>query len=624
MTGMKTAVLSFFCTLLCFSTLAAGKNFELFKCTDSAGESLALCGGYVSHTDPEDTLMYSKSPGDFSLSSDPDDEDYVLIPVIVRSGMLTGSDVKCTFRDWDASETHRCFIMTDDQVYEKFCHTCGNNYFRAMGWSKRSDRYWIVMEYRGGTRWDGFATVNVKLRDDVHGLVDVVTAYFARIQEVKKDLYHPKDVYSGTLLKWDRNYMYASPLYYSAFGYWVEFERTDEAYATWLRHGVWNPLSFDVESAGTVVVRSPSFSSAKHNCASGPGWGIGLSGAAVSCSRDGYTIRANVGRAGTVQLLRDFSKDDDPESLIIDKIAFYPSSGKSLFINVSSLQSMEDNAWHYFAGGRVCGGGSFKSGETAKITAKPVNGWVFDHWIIKRREPYGGYFWDETIEIPSEIDLCSNPLRFKIPDSWCGTCSEEKEILIRPEWRKSSDSVLPDWTCGTWGGELVYDGQDYVYGTFSVVVYPNGSFCMRSNTGILEETRGTIRKIQDDVYELVGEMSYGYTLRLNREGGSTIVIKPESASSKTLKGYCRKVGSNPKFYTVSFDAKGGTVKGLSGRCFCVGSVDKLPLASTFITPPAGRKFAGWMCTNGKRYDDGMLVYNLADDDGYVKMVAIWK
>ena len=43
-----------------------------------------------------------------------------------------------------------------------------------------------------------------------------------------------------------------------------------------------------------------------------------------------------------------------------------------------------------------------------------------------------------------------------------------------------------------------------------------------------------------------------------------------------------------------------------------------------LTPPAGKRFAGWACSNGRRYDDGMLVFNLAEPGETVTMTAIWE
>ena len=48
------------------------------------------------------------------------------------------------------------------------------------------------------------------------------------------------------------------------------------------------------------------------------------------------------------------------------------------------------------------------------------------------------------------------------------------------------------------------------------------------------------------------------------------------------------------------------------------------LAICTFSPPAGKRFAGWACSNGRRYDDGMLVFDLAKPGETVTMTAIWE
>ena len=53
-----------------------------------------------------------------------------------------------------------------------------------------------------------------------------------------------------------------------------------------------------------------------------------------------------------------------------------------------------------------------------------------------------------------------------------------------------------------------------------------------------------------------------------------------------------------------------------------GHVYKLPKCG--FVKPAGKHFAGWACSNGRRYDDGMLVFDLAKPGETVTMTAIWE
>ena len=54
----------------------------------------------------------------------------------------------------------------------------------------------------------------------------------------------------------------------------------------------------------------------------------------------------------------------------------------------------------------------------------------------------------------------------------------------------------------------------------------------------------------------------------------------------------------------------------------VGKVAKLNLCS--FSPPSGKKFAGWRGDNGRRYDDGVMVFNLAGPGEVVTLSAIWE
>ena len=74
-------------------------------------------------------------------------------------------------------------------------------------------------------------------------------------------------------------------------------------------------------------------------------------------------------------------------------------------------------------------------------------------------------------------------------------------------------------------------------------------------------------------------------------------------------------------YYVIFDANGA-----EGTMPRIG----VPWALVFNLPesrfkaPSGRRFAGWRCSNGRRYDDGVLAYNLASPGKFVTLTAIWE
>ena len=74
--------------------------------------------------------------------------------------------------------------------------------------------------------------------------------------------------------------------------------------------------------------------------------------------------------------------------------------------------------------------------------------------------------------------------------------------------------------------------------------------------------------------------------------------------------------------SVEVKAGGAGVRRIMPSVVCeIGKVYALP-ACAFGN--FDKRFAGWRCSNGKRYDDGMLVFNLAEPGETVTMTAIWE
>ena len=79
-------------------------------------------------------------------------------------------------------------------------------------------------------------------------------------------------------------------------------------------------------------------------------------------------------------------------------------------------------------------------------------------------------------------------------------------------------------------------------------------------------------------------------------------------------------GERPKAYVISYRGNGGSGSMPSESC-AIGKVVQLTRNGF---SKSGKRFAGWACSNGKRYDDGMLVFNLAEPGETVTMTAIWE
>ena len=87
--------------------------------------------------------------------------------------------------------------------------------------------------------------------------------------------------------------------------------------------------------------------------------------------------------------------------------------------------------------------------------------------------------------------------------------------------------------------------------------------------------------------------------------------------------YIKTITVGAVSFVVTFNPNGGTGI-MDNQTIAIGKVAKLnPCA---FTAPAGKRFAGWRRTdNGRRYDDGMLVFNLASEPGAVIVLeAVWE
>jgi len=64
---------------------------------------------------------------------------------------------------------------------------------------------------------------------------------------------------------------------------------------------------------------------------------------------------------------------------------------------------------------------------------------------------------------------------------------------------------------------------------------------------------------------------------------------------------------------------------ISSECQSVEIGKVANLSRCTFTAPAGKRFAGWRRKDtGRRYNDGVLVFNLAEPGEVVVMEAVWK
>lgn len=82
----------------------------------------------------------------------------------------------------------------------------------------------------------------------------------------------------------------------------------------------------------------------------------------------------------------------------------------------------------------------------------------------------------------------------------------------------------------------------------------------------------------------------------------------------------RTVAYNTK-YAIVFDANGGT--GTMADLICArGKVYNLTKRA--FTAPRGKAFKGWAGSNGRRYDDGILIFDAVEAGSILRLTAIWE
>ena len=99
--------------------------------------------------------------------------------------------------------------------------------------------------------------------------------------------------------------------------------------------------------------------------------------------------------------------------------------------------------------------------------------------------------------------------------------------------------------------------------------------------------------------------------------GGTKVTASTVVSSSVTRLYAHWI---PTPYTIKFkpDTGSGTMSSMS----C--APDKVYTLTRCSFKNTGTAFKGWACSNGRRYDDGMLVFNLAQPGATVTMTAVWE
>ena len=102
----------------------------------------------------------------------------------------------------------------------------------------------------------------------------------------------------------------------------------------------------------------------------------------------------------------------------------------------------------------------------------------------------------------------------------------------------------------------------------------------------------------------------------------TVVIQASFTSGSVTKTVTKSVAltQKPSTYTIEFIPNGGS--GTMTRLSCVSN--RAYNLTKCTLKKSGKRFAGWACSNGRRYDDGILVFDLAKPGEIVTMTATWE
>ena len=178
------------------------------------------------------------------------------------------------------------------------------------------------------------------------------------------------------------------------------------------------------------------------------------------------------------------------------------------------------------------------------------------------------------------------------------------------------DYYISAYNCIVWGNVEAGGGRADVGYSSDSSMYN----CYISDPGFVDATNGDYRLAEGSPCIDVGDNSYVVTA-VDLDGNVRIV-------NGTVDIGCYEYNSTAalpsvEMYTMTFDSNGGTGI-MDDQTIAIGKVARLN-PCTFVAPK-GKRFAGWRRTdNGRRYDDGVMVFDLAGEPGAVVVLeAVWE
>ncbi len=187
-------------------------------------------------------------------------------------------------------------------------------------------------------------------------------------------------------------------------------------------------LSFYIPEAGTLVLRGGADFLDYFKVSGGPSpskteGNPSNEEEAIKKFGGGYwttETRWKFGGRATLSANPEFYFYEEVDVVYFTQLLFFPANAKS--VAIVSLQSDYDKDHGVSVlRGYVKGSGTFKAGETARLTAVS-GGALFKGWEVV----YGA--------LPPGVDLTKSTLSFTVPESMCGTADEQKQVTVRAVW----------------------------------------------------------------------------------------------------------------------------------------------------------------------------------------------
>ncbi len=277
----------------------------------------------------------------------------------------------------------------------------------------RSDRRWILFKWKNPKgEWGGMKTFTLGIKG-----TDVSRKY-AAFSTVNGTLgMRPTDFFNRvTVTGCDTKYDFELE----------GFNPSGQGYAgceIWLGESDFNSLRVNVPEAGTLVLRrGERYSSELVEV------GSSVISQTYAYPQSEYERLVKFGGSSEEERWRFSGKTSlvaEFGGLGFTQMLFFPSRAKS--VAIVSLQADYDETYDVpVIRGYVKGSGTFKAGETVKLTAVS-GGALFKGWEVV----YG--------ELPPDIDLTKQVLSFVVPESMCGTEAEMKQVTVRAVWIDKAD-----------------------------------------------------------------------------------------------------------------------------------------------------------------------------------------